>query len=54
MGFQGFYIHLDGCELLVKSCHHDRKFRISHEGHVKEIEEAFVIGQPTQFLVKAF
>ena len=43
---QGFFIQLDGRELVVRSCHENRKFRISEEGHVKRIEEGIVIGQP--------
>jgi len=49
---QGFFIHLDGRELVVRSCHENRKFRISEEGHVKRIEEGIVIGQPNQFQIE--
>lgn len=42
---QGFFIRLDDRELVVRSCYDDRKFRISPDGCVTRIEEAFVIGQ---------
>ena len=41
-GAQGFYIRLDGRELLVRSCFGDRKFRVPQEGKIREIEEAVV------------
>jgi hypothetical protein len=49
---QGFFIRLDDKELVVRSCYGNRKFRISQDGCVTRIEEAFVIGQPIELQIE--